>query len=74
MAIYEARYFVLFVMLRSPKPWHFMPQSLYLWKQKKNHVNKNQGWDGSHQKYEANENTSRHSPRVNKSKQSTKIM
>jgi hypothetical protein len=30
------------------------------WKEKKNPVNKNQGWEPIHQKYEANENTSRH--------------
>jgi hypothetical protein len=40
-----------------------MPHSLYLWKKKKYHVNKNQGWDGSHQKYEPNENRSRHNPK-----------
>jgi hypothetical protein len=40
-------------------------------KKKKNHVNKDQGWEPIHQKYKANENTSRHNPK-NKSKQSTK--
>jgi hypothetical protein len=30
---------------------------------KKNPVNKNQGWESIHQKYKANENTSRHNPK-----------
>ncbi len=30
---------------------------------KKNPVNKNQGWEPIHQKYKANENTSRHNPK-----------
>jgi len=29
---------------------------------KKNLVNKNQGWESIHQKYKANENTSKHNP------------
>jgi hypothetical protein len=37
-----------------------------------NPVNKNQGWEPIHQKYKANENTSRHNPKK-KNKQSTKI-
>jgi hypothetical protein len=32
-------------------------------KRKKNLVNKNQGWEPIHQKYKANENTSRHNPK-----------
>jgi hypothetical protein len=32
-------------------------------KKKKNIVNKNQGWEPIHQKYKANENTSRHNPK-----------
>jgi hypothetical protein len=35
-------------------------------------VNKNQGWDPMHQKYKANENSSRHNSKKNKSKQTTK--
>jgi hypothetical protein len=37
-------------------------------KKKKNQVNKNQGWESIHQKYEANENTSRHNPKKTKTK------
>jgi hypothetical protein len=40
---------------------------------RKNLVNKNQGWEPIHQKYKANENTSRHKQSKNKSKQLTKI-
>jgi hypothetical protein len=41
---------------------------------KKNLVNKNQGWEPTHQKYKTNVNTSIHNPKKkNKSKQSTKI-
>jgi hypothetical protein len=39
----------------------------------KNSVSKNQGWEPIHQKYKANENTSRHNPKKNKDKQITKI-
>jgi hypothetical protein len=35
-------------------------------KRKKNHVNKNQGWEPIHHKYKANENTSRHNPKKKK--------
>jgi hypothetical protein len=42
-------------------------------RKKKNLVNKSQGWDPIHQKYKANENTSKHNQSKNKSKQSTKI-
>jgi hypothetical protein len=58
-------------MLKPPKPWHFMPHSLYLWKKKKNHVNKKSrmGWFPS--KYEPNENRSRHNPK--KKQKQTKI-
>jgi len=34
----------------------------------KNLVNKNQGWEPIHQKYKANENSSRHNRKKNKSK------
>jgi hypothetical protein len=40
---------------------------------KKNLVNKNQGWEPIHQKYNANENIRRHNPKEEKNKQSTKI-
>jgi hypothetical protein len=46
-----------------------------MWKKKrkkKNHVNKNKGWESIHQNYKANENKSRH--KKNKNKQSKKIM
>jgi hypothetical protein len=43
----------------------------YLEHKKKNLVNKNQGWEPIHLKYKVNENTSRHNPKKNKSKQST---
>jgi hypothetical protein len=32
-------------------------------KEKKNHVNKNQGWEPIHKKYKAKENISRHNPK-----------
>jgi len=35
-------------------------------RKKKNPVNKNQRWEPIHQKYKANENTSRHNPKKNK--------
>jgi len=35
---------------------------------KKNHVNKNQGWEPIHQKYKANENTSTHNPKKKRQK------
>jgi hypothetical protein len=37
---------------------------------KKNHVNKNQRWEPIHQKYKANENTSRHNPKKEKTNNS----
>jgi hypothetical protein len=37
----------------------------YFEHKKKNHVNKNQGWEPIHQKYKVNENTSRHNPKKN---------
>jgi hypothetical protein len=45
---------------------------------KKNPLNKNQGWEPMHQKYKANENTSRHNPKkkqkqtINKNQVKTK--
>jgi hypothetical protein len=39
-----------------------------------NPVNKNQGWEPIHQKYKANENTSRHHPKKTKAnEQKSKI-
>jgi hypothetical protein len=35
-------------------------------KKKKNTINKNQGWEPIQQKYEANENTSKHNPKKKK--------
>ncbi len=40
--------------------WITCDESLF-WK--KNTVNKNQGWEPIHQKYKANENTSKHNPK-----------
>jgi hypothetical protein len=39
---------------------------------KKNPVYKNQGWEPIHQKYKANESTSRHNPKKQKTKASNK--
>jgi hypothetical protein len=39
---------------------------------RKNLINKNQGWEPIHEKYKANENTSRCNPKEKKTKQSTK--
>jgi len=36
---------------------------------KKNHANKNQGWEPIDQKYKANENTSTHNPKKKRQKQ-----
>jgi hypothetical protein len=39
---------------------------------KKNHVNKNQGWEPIDQKYKAKENTSRHNPNKKQKKKINK--
>jgi hypothetical protein len=39
---------------------------------RKNLINKNQRWEPIYQKYKANENTSKHNPKKEKNKQSSK--
>jgi hypothetical protein len=57
-----------------PPHWHMlgfgynMKSSL-----KKNLINKNQGWEPIHQKYKANDNTSRHNPKKKQKQTINKI-